>query len=85
MADTIINTPGVTRTADDGTAAIGWVVALLVTLAVIVAGFVLYRNGSLPGLPNTGTNINVTVPSESDTRGSNGASGSTDGGGTINY
>lgn len=60
MADTVIsNTPA----RDDGSSAIGWAVALIVILAVIVAGFVWTRRDV--GIPNTGsgTNINVELPS----------------------
>lgn len=53
---------------DEGSATIGWAIATLVVLAVIVAGFVLYRNGAL-SRSDSGTNINVTVPSGSDTGG----------------
>ncbi len=55
MADTIVNTPG----QDNGTA--GWVVALIVLLAVIVGGFVWYRYYRAAPAPAT-TNINVTLP-----------------------
>ncbi len=58
MADTIINTPG-TRDTDANT--VGWVLALIVALAVIVAAVFWYRNGA-PAVPNTGTDINITVP-----------------------
>ncbi len=62
MADTIItNTPA--RTDDSG--ALGWVVALIVVLAVIVGGYVWYQRGA--DIPNTGgTNINVEVPAPTD-------------------
>ncbi len=57
MADTIVtNTP----TRDDGSTALGWVVALIVILAVIVAGFVWAQRDV--GIPNTGTDINVELP-----------------------
>jgi hypothetical protein len=59
MADTIINTPS----RDDASSAVGWIVALIVVLAVIIAGFVWVRRDV--GVPNTGTgtNINVDLPS----------------------
>ncbi len=60
MADTIVtNSPA----RDDGSSALGWIVALIVILAVIVAGFVWVRRDV--GIPNTGssTNINVDLPS----------------------
>lgn len=59
MADTIVtNAPG---TNESGAA--GWAVALIVLVAVIVGGIVLYRNGTFGASAPTGaTNINVTVP-----------------------
>ncbi len=61
MADTIVtNSP----TRDDGSTALGWIVALIVILAVIVAGFVWARRDV--GIPNTGsdeTHLNVSLPS----------------------
>ena len=60
MADTIVtNTPG---TNDNGAA--GWVVALIVLVAVIVAGIVMYQRGFFMQSAQTpsSTNINVTVP-----------------------
>ncbi len=57
MADTIVtNSPA----RDDGSSALGWVVALIVVLAVIVAGFVWAQRDV--GIPNTGTDINVELP-----------------------
>jgi hypothetical protein len=57
MADTIIsNTPA----RDDGSTALGWIVALIVVLAVIVAGFVWAQRDA--GIPNTGTDVNVELP-----------------------
>ncbi len=56
MADTIVNSP----TRDDSSNALGWIVALIVILAVIVAGFVWARQDV--GIPNTGTDINVELP-----------------------
>lgn len=66
MADTVINTPS--RNDESGT--LGWVVALIVVLAVIVAGFVWVRRDV--GIPNTGsaTNINLEVPSTDSGAGS---------------
>jgi hypothetical protein len=60
MADTIVtNTPA----RDEDSSALGWIVALIVVLAVVVAGFVWYQRGA--EIPNTGTNINVEVPTPS--------------------
>jgi hypothetical protein len=61
MADTIIsNTPG--SRSDNGTS--GWIFALLVIVAIAVAGVVMYQNGFLNSTSDTDdtTNINVTVP-----------------------
>jgi hypothetical protein len=72
MADTVIsNTPG---TRDDGAGALGWIVALIVILAIIVAGFVWVRRGNV-GVPNTGSNINVQLPSTGGTGGGTGGTG----------
>ena len=57
MADTIVTS---SPARDDGSSALGWIVALIVVLAVIVAGFIWVRSDV--GVPNTGTNINVEVP-----------------------
>ena len=61
MADTIIsNTPG--SRGDSGMA--GWFIALLIILAMVIAGVVLYQNNffrSGTDTPST-TNINVTTP-----------------------
>ncbi len=59
MADTVItNTP--TPNSDNSA---GWVVAVLILLAVIGGGIYAYRNGMLGkrAAPDT-TNINVTIP-----------------------
>jgi hypothetical protein len=62
MADTVItNTP---PNQGDNSAA-GWIVAFIILLAVVVGGFVLYRNGAFRGAapaPAGTTNVNVTVP-----------------------
>lgn len=59
MADTIINTPS----PNNSDSSAGWVVALVVILAVVVGGIVLYQKGyfAAPSQPDT-TNINVTIP-----------------------
>lgn len=86
MADTIVtNTPGVTRSGDDGASAIGWVIALLIVVALIVAGFVLYRNGAFSGAGAGGdTNINVTVPSGASGGGAGDTGGTGGTGGVTN-
>jgi hypothetical protein len=71
MADTIItNTPERGVSSDNG--ALGVVLALIVLAVVVIGGIYLYRHGSV-GVPNTGTNINVTVPSTDSGPGSGGA------------
>ena len=59
MADTIVtNSPG---TNDSGAA--GWMVALIILIAVIAGGFAMYRNGMFTKSAPAGTsNINVVVP-----------------------
>ena len=59
MADTIItNSPE----KSDGCGA-GWVVALVIIIAVVVGGIVLYRRGAFRAAATaSNTNINVTVP-----------------------
>lgn len=60
MADTIVNTPS---SRDDSSAAamMTWLLAAIVIVAVLAAAFLWYRNGA-PGVPNTGTEINVELP-----------------------
>ncbi len=57
MADTIVNTPA--GNSDSGAA--GWMVAIIVLIAVIGGGFVWYRYYRGPA-PTGDTNINVTIP-----------------------
>ena len=62
MADTIV-----TNSPDTGGGSAGWAVAVIILLAVIVGGFVLYRNGAFNGTePADTTNINVTIPTPTD-------------------
>lgn len=72
MADTIVNTPA---TQDSGAA--GWVVALIILIAVIVGGFMWYRYYGVPqaSAPDT-TNINVIIPTPT-TGGTSGTGGNT--------
>ena len=59
MADTIItNTPG--STTDDSSA--GLVVSLVVIVALMVAGVMMYQNGYFQTKAADTTNVNVTVP-----------------------
>lgn len=41
--------------------AAGWAIAAVVVVAIIIGAVLLFRN-SLPGVPSTGTDVNVTVP-----------------------
>ncbi|MBC7487258.1 MAG: hypothetical protein H7282_10955 [Cytophagaceae bacterium] len=64
MADTIIsNTPG--PSSDSGA---GWVVALILLLAMVVGAVVLYQKGyfNMNNEKKSTTNINVTLPTPSD-------------------
>jgi hypothetical protein len=64
MADTIItNTP---RSSDDSGGA-GWVVALVIILAITIGGLVLYQKGFFNGNEESTTNINVSIPDIPDT------------------
>lgn len=75
MADTIVNTPG---TRDDtGSNTLGMVAALLIILALIIGGVLFFRSAGGVGIPNTGTDINVTVPNPTD--GAGGVDGGTGG------
>ena len=58
MSETTIDNPS---SQDSGAA--GWMVALIVLIAVIVGGFLWYRSygGSRAASPSS-TNINVTIP-----------------------
>lgn len=77
MADTIINTPRASETADS--AAAGWAIVLVVLFAVLIAGFFLFRSAAVqnPAVPNTGTDINVTIPDGN-------SGGNTENGGNTN-
>ena len=61
MADTIItNTPPRDGGGDSGA---GWAVALVIIIAVVVGGIILYRKGAFRAAPaSNDTNINVTLP-----------------------
>jgi len=68
MADTIVtNSPG---TSDSSAA--GWAVALVIVIAVVVGGIVMYQRGMFnTPAPSDTTNINVTIPTPTtDTTGS---------------
>ena len=60
MADTIITHTPRSSTADEGSA--GWMVALVVILAVVIAGTFMYQRGYFSSNAPDATNINVTVP-----------------------
>ena len=73
MADTIItNSPD--RGRGDGGA--GWAVALVIIIAVVVGGIILYKKDVFRGgSPSNDTNINVTIPNPAGSSGnSSGAS-----------
>jgi hypothetical protein len=58
MADTIItNSP-----EKDGSGGAGWVVALVIIIAVVVGGIVLYRRGAFRAVAPASSTINVTIP-----------------------
>ncbi len=59
MADTIItNSP-----ERDGDSGAGWVVALVIVIAIVVGGILLYRRGVFRSAAPAGkTDINVTIP-----------------------
>ncbi len=59
MTDTIIT--NVPRSSDDAGGA-GWLVALVIILAVGIGGLVLYQKGFFNGSGETTTNINVSIP-----------------------
>ena len=59
MADTIItNSPE----RNDGNGGAGWVVALVIIIAVVVGGIVLYRRGAFRAAAPASNTINVTIP-----------------------
>ncbi len=61
MADTII-----TNTPDRSDSATGGIIALVLVVALLLGGILLYRNGAFTNGPTPATtedtNINVTVP-----------------------
>lgn len=72
MADTYVNTPGTERSDS----AAGWAIAAVVVVAIIIGAVLLFRGG-LPGVPNTGTDVNVTVPNPTNDSGGTGGTGGT--------
>jgi cell division protein YceG involved in septum cleavage len=64
MADTIItNTPD----KGSGDSGAGWAVAVVILIAVVVGGIILYKKGAFRSNPSSnGTNINVTIPAGSN-------------------
>lgn len=76
MADTIItNSPEKRERSSDSGA--GWVVALIIIIAVVIGGIMLYRRGVFrANTPSDTTNVNVTVPNPLDSSGSSGSQGS---------
>lgn len=64
MAETVINNPGMLR-SDEGSAAAGWIIALLVLAAIALGAFYVVPRMQAPAASaptDTGTNINVTLP-----------------------
>jgi len=60
MAETVINNPSALR-SDEGSAAAGWIVALLIVAGIILAGvYVVPRLQAPASTPDA--NINVTLP-----------------------
>ena len=60
MADTIITNSPEKGNGDGGA---GWIVALVIIIAVVAGGIILYRRGAFrAAAPASNTNINVTVP-----------------------
>lgn len=69
------------RSGDDSNAA-GWVLAVVLIVAVLLAAFWLAQRNGVPAVPNTGSpNINVTVPGTGSDSGGSG-SGTTGGSGS---
>ncbi len=67
MADTIItNSPE--RSSESSA---GWFVALIIIIAVVAGGILLYKRGafSRAPAPSNDTNINVTIPNPIDSPG----------------
>jgi hypothetical protein len=82
MADTIItNTPDRVAT-DDGA---GWIVGIILIIAIIFGGAMLYRSGTFRAAApaNNAADINVTIPNPTanpttNNGGNTGANGATD-------
>ena len=71
MADTIITNSPEGRSGDGGA---GWVVALVIVIAIIVGGVLAYRGGWFRApapAEEDGMNINVTIPNPTDQNGGN--------------
>ena len=52
------------RSATD--AAAGWIVGIILIIAIIIGAAMLYRSGTFEATPNDGANINVTIPSATE-------------------
>ncbi len=63
MADTIITNSPEKNNGDSGA---GWFLAIVIIIALVIVGIVLYKNGVFSKQPtsttNSSTNINLTVP-----------------------
>ena len=74
MADTIITNSPERERSDSGA---GWVVALVIIIAVVVGGIVLYKRGVFRANTSSDTtNVNVTVPNPLNSSNSSGSQGS---------
>lgn len=63
MADTII-----TNSPEKEGGGAGWVITLVIIIAVIVGGVLLYRNGAFrSAAPAPSNDINITIPAPSVT------------------
>lgn len=80
MADTIItNERGPERERDRGDSGAGWVVALIIIIALAIGGIILYKRGVFRANTSSDTtNVNVTVPNPLN----NNSSGSSASGGS---
>ena len=83
MADTIVNTPS-RRTGDTSDNAVGWVIAAIIILALIIGFFAIFRNNSVaPSTTAPAANVQTTIPNTgaggttggTDTSGSGGSTG----------
>lgn len=74
MADTIITNTPVRRDTDEGA---GWVVAVILLIAIVFGGIMLYRDGFFGAAAPTDetTEINVSIPNPVTTSSEGGEGG----------